>query len=608
MADNKAGNDKTEKARLDRELADKTSELIKLRQELAALDARSKASEITTEEYQPKSSRLSEQISTLEEKLAELQALSKRRRAAGLRSPAILILIAILVIAIGIIVFLLIPGRGYDVGSTAPDLAIQLRDGSTTSLTALHSKNVVLVFWDRDFWDGKFFYVNGTLRNLYSPDKLNQLYKKYSRDDLEIIGVASGTNNGELEEVTREFSIAFPVMGDSFGKLRTAYNITYEPTYVFIDRSGRIRARMEGPATSLSELEQVIYSMDKSEPVKQGKPPFYDVLVQTINEKSASISWVTNQPATTQVDIDGKRIQTVITQTPVTLHAVTLKDLSPHTAYQVRMLYNINNINVSERSYSALADTVVSKRYSFTTSNKDASYPEVSSISTSMVTESSATVAWKTDEPAAGEVDYGTEKTYGNIARQGDSLSIWHSVLIEGLKPDITYFLRIRARDASGRETVQEIEPLKTPSVTEAAPRVGARAPDFKLPALDGAEYTLGQFKGYKILLNFWLEGCTSCTAEMPIIQSIYDRQSRDQLIVLTVSSYGDKDKIKSYVADSKYTFPVLLDTEGVVDKLYKSPDFPTTFFIDTKGVIREIRGGRFQTVSEIEDSLLKLN
>jgi peroxiredoxin len=518
-----------------------------------------------------------------------------------------IIIIALLIIVIGILAVVLIPRPGYEVGNIAPDFVMQLRDESSSSLSAFRSKNVILVFWDRDFWDSQFFTVNGVERKLYTPDKLNQLYAKYSRNDLEIIAIASGTNNNEVDNVISSYDVKFPVIVDSFGKLRSSYNVSYEPTFIFIDRSGRIRARTEGPAVNLSDLEQAIHNMDKSILVKPTKPPITDVIVQSNTEKSASISWVTDKPATTQVDIDGKNIQTVITQGPVTLHAIALRDLYPNTSYQVRVVYNVNNINVSERSYAALMDTVVSKRYPVTTLSKDTSYPELSSIGISFLTDSSVTVKWKTDEPASGEVDYSTDKNYKGTATQGDTLGVWHTVLVDGLKPETQYFLRIRSKDASGKETVQEIEPVKTTTVTESAARIGKRAPDFKLASLDGGTYSVSQFKGRKILLNFWLEGCAACTAEMPLIQTAFNKYTRDQLIVLAVNVYGDLDKVRIYVGSEKLTFPILLDTEGNVDGIYKSPNFPTTYFIDTTGVIREIKTERFQTVSEIDDTLNKL-
>jgi peroxiredoxin len=268
----------------------------------------------------------------------------------------------------------------------------------------------------------------------------------------------------------------------------------------------------------------------------------------------------------------------------------------------------VNNINVSEHSFSALADTVVSKRFLATTSGTDASYPEISGAGTSSITDSAILVTWKTDEPASGEVDFSIGNDVKGTVSQGNSLSIWHTVKLDGLIPDTQYSLKLRSRDASGKEALQDLPSVKTQSTVEIGPQVGKRAPDFTLTSTDGTQYTLSQFLGRTILLNFWLEGCPACELEMPLIQAAYDKYGRDQLAVLAVNVRGDHEKVKFYVANESLTFPVLMDSEGTADGVYKGPSFPTTYFIDCTGTIREIRSERFQTLSEIDDALVKLD
>ena len=621
-----------------REIAVKKTELDACRKELALLQTRLKVGEINLDTYQAKSKGLAEKIEVLEKKVLELQNLVNARPAGdtpikesamqiedkeplmGKREASLkdwikknrVLSIVIAVAIIGLLIWgalaLFLPGSGSNVGKIAPDFVMQLGDDKTSALSSFRGKNVILVFWDRDFWDGQFFQVNGVVRKLYLPDKLNEIYSKYSRDELEVIAVASGTSNDEVDKLISDYGVSFPAIVDSYGKLRTEYNISYEPTYIFVDKSGIIRARVEGPIINLSDLEQILYNIGKNGEIKQVRPPITDVLIQSVSEKSAVVNWVTEKPTTTQVDIDGKNIQTIITPAPQTLHSLTLRDLWPNTPYHVRIVYNINNTNISEHSFSALSDTIVSRRYVFTASINDMSYPEISSISVGFITDSSITVTWKTDEPTTGEVDYGVTKEYTGTASQGDKMSIWHTVRVDGLKSGTLYYLKFRSKDVGGRETVQEIEPVKTQGPIETAPVVGKRAPDFTLETIDGNRYSLDQFHGRKVLLNFWLIGCAACEVEMPLLQNIYSKYNRDQLIILAVNVRGEPDKVKLYVGTEKLTFPVLIDSEGTVDNLYKPPFFPTTFFIDSNGIIREIRTERFQTVSEIDDILEDMN
>ncbi|MDD5647599.1 MAG: redoxin domain-containing protein [Dehalococcoidia bacterium] len=585
----------------------KKVELDKCREELALLQSRFKVGEIESDVFDSESKILLNRISLLEKEINKIPLSAgdkfKKHRA---------LIVIIAVVALGLLlcaaVILLVPRQGTSVGNIAPDFVMQLTDDNTTALSSFRGKNVVLAFWDRDFWDDDFFSVNGVVRGLYTPNKLNELLQKYPEDDLTIIAIASGASSSEIDDLIKKYDIAFPVISDTSGKLRSSYNISYEPTCVFLDKNGIIRARVEGPITTISDYEQIIHTTGSGRSINTSQAPILNVLVQSNNEKSAMVTWSTSLPTTTQVDIDGKNIQTVITPAPVTLHSLNINDLSPNTSYHIRILYNVNYINVSEHSYSALADTIVSKRYLATTSGTDSSYPEISGAGTSSITDSSILVTWKTDEPASGEVDFSTGNDIPGTESQGNNLTIWHTVKLDSLIPDTEYRLKIRSKDTGGKESTQDLPSVKTLSMIETAPQVGKRAPDFILKSIDGTEYSVSQFLGRKVMLNFWLEGCHACELEMPLIQTAFDKYGRDELAVLAVNVRGDPDKVKYLVANERLSFPVLMDSEGEADSIYKGPAFPTTFLIDSTGIIREIKTERFQTLSEIDDSLSKLD
>jgi peroxiredoxin len=591
----------------DNDSAFRKLELEKCREELALLQTRFNVGEVGSDVFDTKSSILLDRINMLEKEVNSIP-LSMNDKLKKHRA----LLVAVAAVVLGVLlctaVVLLVPRQGTTVGNIAPDFVMQLNDDSTTALSSFRGKNVVIVFWDRDFWDERFFDINGVVRKLYTPDKLLELYGKYPSGDPAIIAIASGAGSNEIDDLVKEYGIGFPVISDTSGKLRLSYNISYEPTSVFIDKNGVIRARVEGPIMSLSDYEQIIHAVSGGGPVNAPKPPITDVLVQANNEKSAMVNWSTALPTSTQIDIDGKNIQTVITPEPVTLHSLNIKDLSPNTPHHIRILYNVNNVNVSEHSFSALADTVVSKRFLATTSGTDSSYPEISGAGTSSITDSAILVTWKTDEPASGEVDFSIGNDVKGTVSQGNSLSIWHTVKLDGLMPDTRYSLKLRSKDVSGKEALQDLPSVQTQNTVEIGPQVGKRAPDFTLKSTDGTQYTLSQFLGRTILLNFWLEGCPACELEMPLIQAAYDKYGRDRLAVLAVNVRGDPEKVKFYVANERLTFPVLMDGEGTADGIYKGPSFPTTYFIDCSGTIREIRSERFQTLSEIDDALVKLD
>ncbi len=57
-----------------------------------------------------------------------------------------------------------------------------------------------------------------------------------------------------------------------------------------------------------------------------------------------------------------------------------------------------------------------------------------------------------------------------------------------------------------------------------------------------------------------------------------------------------------------RFTFPILLDLEGQIKKDYHIWTIPYTVFIDSDGIIREIKMGRFKDEEEIIDTLNRLD
>lgn len=134
---------------------------------------------------------------------------------------------------------------------------------------------------------------------------------------------------------------------------------------------------------------------------------------------------------------------------------------------------------------------------------------------------------------------------------------------------------------------VQAMEKDGSTPVVKSTPgiNVGEKALDFTLKDLSGNEVSLSDYKGKKIMLNFWATWCPPCKAEMPDMQKLYEKH-KDELIILAVNLDPQND-VSGFVTDMGLTFPILLEGEAAVNEQYKIISIPTSFFIDEKGVIR---------------------
>lgn len=119
----------------------------------------------------------------------------------------------------------------------------------------------------------------------------------------------------------------------------------------------------------------------------------------------------------------------------------------------------------------------------------------------------------------------------------------------------------------------------------------GQFASDFELKDMDGNRVHLSDFRGSIVFLNFWATWCPPCKAEMPHMERIHRDYKDKGVTVLAVNlttTEGKLSDVKEFVTNAGLTFPVVLDTEGVVKKQYQIMAYPTTFIIDEQGVIRQ--------------------
>lgn len=124
-----------------------------------------------------------------------------------------------------------------------------------------------------------------------------------------------------------------------------------------------------------------------------------------------------------------------------------------------------------------------------------------------------------------------------------------------------------------------------------AAPQKGFSAPDFVLEATDGLNVALSDFRGQAVLLNLWATWCDPCREEMPSIEKMYAEYRDQGFVVIGVNATIQDDPlaVTEFVNEFGLSFPILLDVNGEVSRLYELRVLPTSFFIDRQGVVQEV-------------------
>jgi peroxiredoxin len=126
---------------------------------------------------------------------------------------------------------------------------------------------------------------------------------------------------------------------------------------------------------------------------------------------------------------------------------------------------------------------------------------------------------------------------------------------------------------------------------------VNRPAPSFTLPALQGGEIDLEEYRGQVVLVNFWGTWCEPCRRETPALQAAYEQLRDEGFVVIGVNMTEDElvqnnseDDIRAFADQYNVTYPIALDTEGEVSRAFRVYPLPTSFFIDPEGTIRYMR------------------
>ena len=117
-------------------------------------------------------------------------------------------------------------------------------------------------------------------------------------------------------------------------------------------------------------------------------------------------------------------------------------------------------------------------------------------------------------------------------------------------------------------------------------------APDFTLRTLNGPNLRLHEQRGRVVLVNFWATWCGPCRQEMPHLSRLYDKYRSSGFVLLGINIDDDARVAAELASKLKVTFPVLLDTDKKVSRVYDIGAMPATLLIDRDGRVRYMHRG----------------
>ncbi|PCJ98512.1 MAG: hypothetical protein COA45_07230 [Zetaproteobacteria bacterium] len=122
------------------------------------------------------------------------------------------------------------------------------------------------------------------------------------------------------------------------------------------------------------------------------------------------------------------------------------------------------------------------------------------------------------------------------------------------------------------------------------------KAPNAQFSNINGEHYTLHQFQGKIIVLNFWATWCPPCIIEFPQLLELAHRE-QNNVVLITLSVDENPENIAKFFktlpeksqAHLKLDNVIIgLDTDKSISRdLFKTTMYPETFIIDKELIIK---------------------
>jgi cytochrome oxidase Cu insertion factor (SCO1/SenC/PrrC family) len=157
--------------------------------------------------------------------------------------------------------------------------------------------------------------------------------------------------------------------------------------------------------------------------------------------------------------------------------------------------------------------------------------------------------------------------------------------------------------EAASTESTESTAP--TAAAAEAAPKegsaaapttaqLGAPAPDFTLPDLDGKSVSLSQYRGKVVVLEWFNPGCPFVRASHTVgsLKGLAGKHASDGVVWLAINSGGPGkqgagvDANRQALTQFGMQHPVLIDESGSVGQLYGAERTPHMYVVNAEGVL----------------------
>jgi len=135
----------------------------------------------------------------------------------------------------------------------------------------------------------------------------------------------------------------------------------------------------------------------------------------------------------------------------------------------------------------------------------------------------------------------------------------------------------------TGHKSKQPDPSLARSKLNRTGLKVGAVAPDFSLPRIEGGQLSLADLRGRRVLLVFSDPNCGPCDELAPRLQELHEEQP--DLAVLVISR-RDAEATRAKADALGLSFPIAMQQQWEISKQYGMFATPIGYLIDEEGIV----------------------
>ena len=103
---------------------------------------------------------------------------------------------------------------------------------------------------------------------------------------------------------------------------------------------------------------------------------------------------------------------------------------------------------------------------------------------------------------------------------------------------------------------------------------------------LENNIFSIQNFKGKNLFINYWATWCNPCLAEMPYMAELYERYKDEEDIIFLYLSREKLETIKDYIPKDESLQQLPIYKIVTDDEFFATSGIPTTFIVNSDGEV----------------------